>query len=267
MKLYIVTDMEGVAGVMGVDDYLWSSGRYYETARRLLTSEVNAAVRGFAEGGFSDIVVADLHGGGGIDIELLDRRARLMRGWPQRWPFLLDETYSAIAFVGQHAKSGTEYAHIAHTQWWTYLDLTVNGISVGEYGQHVLTAQELGVPVVFGSGDAAFCREAQALTPWVETVAVKEGTNPATGDELDAESYSHAIEAAVHRHPEVARELIEDGAVKAARRFVEDPDAFGRVDVEPPYELVALFRRGKGEKPRRVEHRHPTSIAALFNKL
>ncbi len=182
MKIYIQTDLEGVAGVINVDDYLAPDGRYYETAKRLQTEEVNAAVRGFAGAGFGDIVVADGHGAGAVNIELLDSRARLMRGWPIGWPLLLDGSYDALAFVGQHAKAGTEHAHIAHTQSWHYLDLSVNGISIGEYGQMVLCAQELDVPIIFGSGDAAFCREVQALTPWAQTCEGKEGTIPDSGD-------------------------------------------------------------------------------------
>jgi len=267
MKIYIVTDLEGVAGVMGVDDYLWAASRYYEAARRLLTEEVNAAVRGFAAGGFDEIVVADLHGGGGMDIELLDPRARLMRGWPERWPFLLDETYDAIAFVGQHAKSGTPRAHIAHTQWWTYLDISVNGVSIGEYGQHVLTADELDIPVIFGSGDAAFCAEALAFTPWVETVSGKQGTTPGTGDDLDAEAYSHANESAIHMHPEVVRPMIEQGALKAAQRLAQKPESFGRVDIKPPYTMTVLYRGKQGQPPRQADHEHPSSVAALFNML
>jgi D-aminopeptidase len=267
MKIYIVTDMEGVAGVMNVNDYLFPSGREHAKACRLMTEEINAAVRGFAEGGFDDIVVADLHGAGGTDIERLDSRARLMRGWPTRWPFLLDKSYDAIAFVGQHPKAGTEYGHIPHTQWWNYIDLSVNGISIGEYGQHVLCAGELGIPVIFGSGDAAFCREARELTPWVETVAGKEGTAPGTGGELDSDAYSHSHEAAIHLHPEVVRARIEEAALRAARRLAADRASYGLVDIRPPYKLVGLFRRRQGAPPQRVEHQHPSSIAELFNML
>jgi len=267
MKLYIQTDMEGAAGIMNVDDYLGPSGCYYEKARRLVTMEVNAAVRGFAEGGFDEIVVADGHGAGAIDIELLDSRALLMRGWPTRWPLLLDESYDAIAFVAQHAKAGTEYAHIPHTQWFGYIDLSINGVSVGEYGQFVLCADELDIPVIFGSGDAAFCREAKELTPWVETVEAKQGTAPGKGDELDHDAYGHSHEAAIHRHPEVVRREIERAAMRAARRFMSDPGSFGRVGLKPPYRAVARFRKVRESEPHEVVREHPSSIAELLNSL
>lgn len=105
MKLYIMTDLEAVAGVLNSADWLDSTGRYYEKAKRLLTEEVNAGIRGFSEGGFHEIVVADGHGHGGIDVELLDKRAMLMRGWPKKpYPFGLDKTYSAVAFI-----TGTDF--------------------------------------------------------------------------------------------------------------------------------------------------------------
>ena len=267
MKIYVMTDMEGVAGVMNVDDFIYATGRYHEKAKRLVTEEVNAAVRGFAGGGFDDIVVADGHGPGAIDIELLDTRARLMRGWPTGWPLLLDKSYHAVAFVGQHAKACTPCAHIPHTQSSHYIDLSINGVSIGEYGQFVLCANDLDIPVIFASGDAAFCKEAKELTPWVETVAGKEGTAPGTGEELDTEAYAHSHEAAIHVHPEVVRQTIEETALKAARRFTREPGGFGRAPVKPPYELTARFRGEKGAAPRHVERRHPSSIAQLFNDL
>ena len=267
MKLYVQTDMEGVAGIINVDDYLSPTGRYYDKAKRLVTAEVNAAIRGFIEGGFDDIVVADGHGSGALDIEQLDPRVRMMRGWPTGWPLLLDDSYDALAFVGQHAKACTAFAHIPHTQWFGMVDLTINGISVGEYGQMVLCANEMDIPTIFGSGDEAFCAEAKALTPWVETVSGKQGTAPGTGEELEHDAYGHSHETAIHRHPDVVHADIEKGALAAARRFHDDPGGFGRVSIKPPYKLIAKYRR-VGEKPARtVGLEHGSSIAALMNMM
>lgn len=265
MKLYIQTDLEGVAGVINVADYLGPDGRCYEVGRRLLTAEVNAAVRGFAAGGFDDIVVADGHGAGAVNMELLDTRVRLMRGWPTGWPLLLDGSYNALAFVGQHSKACTPFGHIPHTQSWHYVDLSLNGISIGEYGQLVLCAQEMKVPVIMGAGDAAFCREALALTPWVETAVGKQGTTPTSGEELDEDAYAHSHETAIHWHPEVVRGRIEAAALKAARRFAADRSQFGFVDIRPPYRLVARFRRRRDAEPRQVVRDHPSSIIEVMN--
>ena len=50
MKLYILTDIEGVAGVADFEDYSYPTGRFYPQSRHLLTLEVNAAVeRAYAQ--------------------------------------------------------------------------------------------------------------------------------------------------------------------------------------------------------------------------
>ena len=55
MRLFLITDMEGCAGVLNSTDWCFPGGRCYETGRMLLTEEVNAAVRGFLEHGFSSL--------------------------------------------------------------------------------------------------------------------------------------------------------------------------------------------------------------------
>lgn len=80
MKILIMTDMEGSAGLLNFKDWISPAGRYYEKGKSFLTNEVNAAIDGFFEGGATEIIVVDGHGHGGIDPELLDERAVLRRG-------------------------------------------------------------------------------------------------------------------------------------------------------------------------------------------
>ena len=105
-KIYIVTDMEGVAGVRDFENWCEPAGRYYDLGRKLLTLEVNAAVEGFSRAARGDTVL-DGHGYGGVAIELLDSRAKLERGWPSGYPgaSLAGGGFDAIAWVGQHAKA------------------------------------------------------------------------------------------------------------------------------------------------------------------
>ncbi len=261
MRIYIMTDLEGVAGVLNFVEWCHPGARYYDVAKELLTHEVNAAIDGFLAGGATEIVVADGHGCGAIDPLLLDPRVELMRGWPTDWPLLLDASYDAVAFVGQHAKAGTEFAHLAHTQDWIYLDLAINGVSVGEFGQFSLCAGELGVPVIFVSGDRALAAEAQQLVPGIEAVAVKRGTTPGRGDELEAEAYSRRNTSAIHLHPQRARALIREGAERAVRRAASE--RFGLLKLTPPYEQVVRFRARSG-LPRTIGRSvHPTSVIAV----
>ena len=84
LKMLISADMEGVGGVSAWAVQADSKGREYEKFRRLMTLEVNAAIAGAAEAGATEFIVGDSHAGAqNIDIELLDKRARLIRAWPR----------------------------------------------------------------------------------------------------------------------------------------------------------------------------------------
>lgn len=265
MKLYIMTDLEGVAGVLSFQEWTGPGKPYYKLARKFLTLEINAAIDGFFEGGATKILVADGHGPGAINIELLDPRVDYLRGWGKGpWPLMLDETFDALAFVGQHAKSGTPYAHLAHTQSTAYLDLSINETSIGEFGQLSMCASELGVRTIFGSGDKAFTEEAQALVPGIETVAVKRGVNPGTADDLTKEKYQLFTASALHTHPVRARRMIREGALRAILRAQKED--YGIIDLKPPFERVAKFRASEENPQKRISREtHPTSVIAVMN--
>ncbi len=264
MRIYVMTDLEGVAGVIDHENWCRPGSSYYETAKEFLTLEVNAAVRGFFEAGADEIVVADGHGPGGISPKLLDDRVELQRGWPEGpWPLGLDETFDACAWVGQHAKSNSIYAHMAHTQSFGYDDLSVNNVSIGEFGQLAMCASELGVRSIFGSGDLAFTKEARELVPDIETVAVKRGLQSRGGEGLPREEYERWNLAAVHLHPARARDLIEEGAKRALERA--KAETFGRIPLNPPFERVTTFRPTK-DNPAMIDRAtHKESFIALMN--
>jgi D-amino peptidase len=264
MKIYLMTDLEGVAGVLDFENWCIPEGRYYETAKEFLTLEANAVIEGFLKGGAKEVVVADGHGPGSINVKLLDSRAKLMRGWSAGFPFLLDKSYDAVAWVGQHAKAGTEFAHLAHTQYFDYLDLSVNGLSIGEFGQLALCAGELGIPAIFGSGDEAFTKEAKALLPGIETVSVKTGTTPGRGDDLTTQAYLKQNSAAIHLPPAKARELINEGAYQAVRQIKKNPSD-KIIALKPPFERIAIFRADGTTPKSRSRGSHPKSVTALLN--
>ena len=159
MKIYLVTDMEGCAGVLNFEDHEGKNGIWYQRGIQILTEEANAVIDGFFAGGVDGVTVVDGHGAGAIDPLRLDRRADLLAGALRPplgpYPFGLDASYAGIAWVGQHAKAGTDYSHLTHTGWCGCIDSSVNGISIGEYGQMALCAKELGVPSFFAGGEAA----------------------------------------------------------------------------------------------------------------
>jgi len=167
--------------------------------------------------------------------------------------------------VGQHAKSNTPYAHIAHTQSFSMAGYSINGVSVGEFGQFACCAAFLGVPVIFGSGDQAFTEEASALAPGIETVSVKRGTTPFTGEDATAEEYGYRNLAAMHRHPNAARALIERGARAAAERFMKNPASFPLIPLKPPFRIEANYRAKGGNPPYAAFAEHPDDLIACMN--
>ena len=46
MKVYIMTDLEGVAGVLNAEDWIYRDSRYLDRGQALLAGEVNAAICG-----------------------------------------------------------------------------------------------------------------------------------------------------------------------------------------------------------------------------
>ena len=266
MKLMIMTDLEGVAGILNFEDWCVPEAMYYDKAKRLLTLEVNAAVDGFCEGGAKEILVVDGHGHGAMDPELLDERAQLMRGHADPiWPWSLDESYDGLAYVGQHAKAGTPYSHLTHTGSFACVDYAINGISIGEYGQLVLCAMELGVPTIFAAGEEAFADEAESLTPGVVTVGVKRGLLPDGLEDLDADAYSRAKLSAVNLAPARSRSLIRNGALTAIEKLKADPSSFSYPEMSPPYVRTVRYRR-RGDTPGfSTRDEHPDSIIGLMN--
>jgi D-amino peptidase len=267
VKIYLMTDLEGVAGVQNWD---WTGpGKpYYAVGRELLTREVNAAAEGLLAGGASEIVVSDAHGPGAIDIQILDPHVEIQRGWPdEMWPLGLDSSFDAVVWVGQHAKACSPYGHLCHTQSLDYIDESVNGISIGEFGELALCAAELGVRAIFGSGDEAFTKEAQALVPGIETVAVKRGLRGGPTEDLDVEHYGRQVSSARHLHPVKARELIREGAERAAARAAADQEYGVVPPLEPPYKRVIKLRRSERRQyPTVMRVSHPTSFIGVMNK-
>lgn len=265
MKMYIMTDMEGVCGIAGFDDWVVPGAPYYEEGKKLLTLEINAAIEGFAAGGATQFLVVDGHGYGGVNHLLLDSRAEYTRGpYPDDSWFMLDSSFDAIAWVGQHAKAGTELAHMAHTGWFNVIDYTINGVSVGEFGQLAMCGAAFGVRSIFGSGDEAFAKEARELIAGIETVVVKRGVMSGSGDGDDTASYKERNNGAVHMHPEKARNRIREGAERAARRFLADKEQFALLHPEPPFRREIRFRRDGAKEPYTLRSEHPDSIIGLL---
>jgi D-amino peptidase len=265
MKVYLMTDLEGVAGVADLPNWCCNDSKYYELGKKLMTMEVNAAIEGFFDAGADEIVVQDGHGEGAIDITLLDSRAKLQRGWEGPYPFGLDSSYDVMAWVGQHPKAGTEYGHLCHTGSMSVLDCEINGISVGEYGKEVFLGQLFDVTPIFASGCLAFTKEAKSLVEGIETVSVKEGVKSGKGDECTTEEYTVRNSAAIHLQPEASRRLIKEGAKKALERYLSEPESFKPVKIYPPYSIKTVYRASANKNGGTVENGGFDDLVKLLN--
>ena len=208
MKVFIVSDIEGVSGVTK-GGQTTGGAPMYEESRRLYTEEINAAVRGAKAAGATEIVAMDCHGAGdewtfnSLIPELLDEACDFVvqDEWTEYTAFL-ESGVDAALFVGMHAMAGTRRGVMNHTvsgQVWQ--NLWFNGVLVGETGINAALCGTWGCPVLLVTGDDAACDEGRDLLgPSLVTVAVKQG--------LGAQSARNIA-------PLRARAMIEDGARRA----------------------------------------------------
>ena len=230
MRVHIISDIEGVAGIVkwgqtGGDSPLYQEGR------ALYTEEINAAVRGAKSAGAKEIVVMDCHGAGGdytfnsLIADKLDPDCEyvVQNKWTEYTAFL-ESGCDAALFIGMHAMAGTPDGVLSHTvsgQAWQ--NLRFNGTLVGETGINAALCGNWGCPVVLVTGDRAVCNESRELLgSGVTTVEVKEGLGRFSARMLT---------------PVRARELIED----ASKRALKDLKAVQPYDPGRPCEIQIDF--------------------------
>ena len=207
MRILIAADMEGITGVVH-GDHTTPGHAEYARFRRLMTADVNAAIRGAFEAGATEVVVKDGHGGGcNILIEEIDPRARLNSGSPAPLSMVqgIDPGIGAAFFVGYHARGGTPNAILGHI--WSsvrVVNVWLNGQPIGEIGLNAALCGHFGVPVIMISGDQSACAEAATLLGKLETAVVKQATGRMSAECLP---------------PEVTHAMIQDAARRALERL------------------------------------------------
>ena len=121
MRVHIISDMEGVAGIVKWEQTTGGE-KMYDEGRKLYTGEINAAVRGAKAAGAKEIVVMDCHGAGGawsfnslIPEELDPACEFVVQDMWTEYTGFLEEGCDAALFVGMHAKAGTPDGVMNHT--------------------------------------------------------------------------------------------------------------------------------------------------------
>ncbi|MFM9872070.1 MAG: M55 family metallopeptidase [Fimbriimonadaceae bacterium] len=218
MKVYISADIEGVTGVVtwgqcgapNSDHYDWAF------ARRMMTHDVNAAIRGARAGGATEIVVKDSHNVSlNLLIDELEPGVELISGsrpGPDGMMEGIDKSFDCCFLVGYHGMAGTREGVMEHTISGRVHRLWVNEVERGEMGLSAFAAGWHGVPLVFVSSDDKGVAEAVELVEGVETVTTKFGMG----------RYMARL-----RHPSVTGAEIEAGAQRAVRLGLVPKDAPG----------------------------------------
>jgi D-amino peptidase len=221
-RVYISVDMEGISGVNG-DDQTSAGQAEYGRARKLMAEDANAAIRGAFEGGATDVLVNDSHGGQrNLLPEDLDPRARLISHSFKRHGMMeaLDESFDAVIFVGYHAKADASRGVFAHTGSGVVRDLQINGRSVGEGGMNAALAAYYGVPVVSISGDDVAVAEVKESAPNARGVIVKRAIN---------------VRAVELKPLQTARREIQEAAKDGVAGATKAPPVRGSVRVQLRY--------------------------------
>jgi D-amino peptidase len=218
MRVYILTDIEGVSGISDFDRQCWPHSPDFEQAQALLTGEVNAAVQGAQAAGADTILVCDAHyQGHNILIDQLHPAAELVQGRMRpHWLPFIETGFDAFVQIGAHAMAGTPGGVLCHSMELDIVSISLNGQLIGEIGMAAAAAGSLGIPTVLVAGDWAAVQEMLALVPQVEGVAVKHGLSR---------------HLARHLSPERARACIQAGMRQALLRAAEIP----------PYRLPAPY--------------------------
>lgn len=208
MNIYICADMEGVSG-LGTAEQLKIDSPQYADAQRLAADDINAAVDAAFSGGAEKVVVCDAHAGGGrIGIRGLDARAFYELPNCGKLMPSLDESFSGIVLIGQHARAGTLNGFLDHTisssSWFEY---KINDQVVGEIGIQGAYAGYYDVPVIAISGDYGAVEEARKLFAGIGCAIVKWGIGRNRAKCLPLPRAHDAIREAVQKGLSAAQQL------------------------------------------------------------
>jgi len=203
LKVLIVNDIEGISGIENVRQIHYGS-KEFEEGKILATEDVNAAVRGLKAAGATEIRVADSHGSGGpnknIIPEKLERDVKLFQEGPvyKRLKEAADKSIDAAVFLGFHAMADTKDGFLRHT---ITLEprIRINGKPVGETAIDAYALAEYDIPVIMVTGDQALVREASTFLLGIETVQVKTSHDCKTTNCLPLSEARRLIEASAER--------------------------------------------------------------------
>lgn len=223
MKLYIVADMEGIAGVVSEEElgeYKHGNSEDYQKARIQFTNEVLAVCEAALESGVEEIIVNDFHGNGrNLLLEKFPPEVLIIRGGFRKTAGydLLDSSYLGLVILGAHAKSNTFDSVLAHT-YTNKVEFELFGEPLGEFDLLALIAGEKKVPTILISGDNKAVEQACKTLPSTLSVVTK---------------WSIGRNSAMCLHPSQVCTLLKEETKRAIKkaREIEPPE------IMPPVQL------------------------------
>ncbi|MBV8332047.1 MAG: M55 family metallopeptidase [Candidatus Eremiobacteraeota bacterium] len=198
MKIYVSSDMEGVAGVCAWEQVdARTPHPEYAIYRRYYTREVCAAIEGARAGGATSVLVNDSHGPmRNLLLDDMPDDVRIIFG--NRKPFSMvqdaDSTFGGAFFVGYHGAIGDADAVLAHTYTPSVVyDVSINGVRCSEATLNAGLLGYFGVPLLLITGDRTTVEGVRDQMPWVTGVVVKESIGNFAAQSMTPAAAARAI--------------------------------------------------------------------------
>lgn len=214
MKVYVVCDLEGVAGIVDFKKQCIEDGAYYQQAINIATRELNALIEGAIEGGATEIFAWSGHGAfpGGINVELLHPECKLVMHAGDAGPVGYDESFDAMMLHGLHGMVGSG-AVLSHSFSPFPKNIWVDNLKIGEIALNMASFGEKGVPTVLVTGDMTAIEEAKALVPGIEGAIVKWALD-------EKEKFGAlSVRKVISLSPEKAQSIIKEAARNAIEKI------------------------------------------------
>lgn len=264
MKIYISSDMEGVAGVTAWQQVdARTPHAEYPLYRRYYSQEVAAAARGAQNAGASEITINDSHGPmRNLLFDELPDDVRVIFG--NRKPYSMvqdcDGSYAGAFFIGYHGAIGDADAVLCHTYTPSVIyEARINGTVCSEATINAALLGHYGVPLLYVTGDRATVEGVQRQMPWVHGTIVKESIGNFSANSISPAAAQRAIETG-------ASEAIA-GASKAKPFTFEPPISLeitlGKVEQADYVSMIPGFERAGPRAVRFVDDEMPTIFKAF----
>jgi len=196
--ILVAVDIEGVAGVWRPEQTQAGNGDY-ERARRWMTKEADAAVRGAFAGGAGAVLVNDSHGHfGNLLADELDPRAQLIQGKPRQLGMMagVDQGVDGVLMIGWHSRAKSRGVLAHTTNSFAFARVWLGGLELGEVGLYAALAGEFGVPMLMASGCDVMAAEVRSLLPHAACTVVKWSDGARSGRSLSPAAACALIETA-----------------------------------------------------------------------